>query len=67
MTSEPRLGDVAASPGSQAGRQSPGAGRGRGTLPWNLQRELSPASTWVQTSSLRDHERIDFCCFKPPS
>ena len=39
----------------------------RGVPPQNPQMEHGPANTFIGTSSLRNCERIHFCCLKLPS
>ena len=37
------------------------------TLPWSLWEEPTSPTPWPQTTGLLNLQRINFCCFKPPS
>ena len=42
-------------------------GRGKEGFYPESQKECGPADTLISTSSLQNCERINFCCFKPPT
>lgn len=46
---------------------TPGAGEEPGTDSYPEPKGTDPAEAWAQTSGLQDCERMDLCCWQPPS